>query len=208
MRAAPNTPASLAPRPARRTTPAIVAGVVALLAVLTMLQTLAFITRSVDADNVMTFGSVKMQVLETRDDGTGREIDAPAEETFDAQSGTTSRIVRIRNVGTHPLYVRVALDMTGTASTGETESADDLVKYSFEEGNWAEEDGWHYFASSLAPGETTPPLITSLTVDTAQASARFPHGSLSLHIDARGVQSEHNAKSPIDAAGWPEGAPS
>ncbi|WP_270298783.1 hypothetical protein, partial [Eggerthella sinensis] len=80
------------------------------------------------------------------------------------------------------------------------------------------------------PGETTPPLITSLTVDTAAANARFPHGSLALHIDARvdtaaanarfphgslalhidarGVQSEHNGTNPLDAAGWPEGGTS
>ena len=201
MTAAPDTRPS-ASRPTRRTALTFAVGAVALLAALAIVQTLAFTARSVNADNVVTFGSVKMQVLETMDDGTGREVDAPVEETLALQSGEASRIVRIRNTGAHPLYVRVALTVTGTSHSDAASPADDLVRYASGDAAWVERDG------ALAPGETTPPLITSLTVDTAAANARFPHGSLALHIDARGVQSEHNGTNPLDAAGWPEGGTS
>lgn len=207
MTAAPDTRPS-ASRPTRRTALTFAVGAVALLAALAIVQTLAFTARSVNADNVVTFGSVKMQVLETTDDGTGREVDAPAEETLALQSGEASRIVRIRNTGAHPLYVRVALTVTGTSHSDAASPADDLVRYASGDAAWVERDGWRYFDRALAPGETTPPLITSLTVDTAAANARFPHGSLALHIDARGVQSEHNGTNPLDAAGWPEGGTS
>ena len=205
----PDTTTPHASPQARRITGAAAALVaVALVAALVVAGILAFTTRTIDADNIVTFGSVRMQLHETTLDSAGREVVAPLDDALNLATGDASRIVRIRNVGDHPLYVRVALSFTGVTASGLETPADDLVHYTADNGAWIDRDGWRYFERALNPGETTPPLVTTLHVDAEAANARYGRDSLALEIDARGVQSEHNAASPLDAAGWPEGDPS
>lgn len=181
----------------------------ALVAAFAAFQTFSFVVRSTRADNVVTFGGVSIALEETMLDGSGGEVPVPdGPETISA-GRDCSRIVRVRNVGRHPAYVRVRMDMTGAPAQGEASSANDITSYRFsadaDAGAWVQRDGWYYYGAPLGPGQTTPALIEGLYVDTHAASQRYAGGELTLDIDASAVQCENNAASAVDAEGWPEG---
>ena len=74
----------------------------------------AFISRSISAHNVITFGKVKMQVHETYLDPNGNELPFEQERVTKLTSDTMqNRLFRIENTGKHPLYVRLSFLVVG-----------------------------------------------------------------------------------------------
>jgi len=117
-------------------------------------------------------------------------------------SGAVSRIVRVQNLGTHPMFVRVMLSVEGVRPNGDALSLDHAVTYDFGDASaWQRgQDGRYYLAVALEPDQTTPVLIDSFEVE---AGALAGIDQLKLVIKADGVQSEHNATSSLTAEGWP-----
>ena len=87
--------------------------------------TIAFTTRTQTAKNVLTFGSVKMQVLETEQTASG-EVAVPDGHEVEAASGKASRIVRFQNVGASTMYVR-ARPVMAVERADEAEVSQDQV---------------------------------------------------------------------------------
>lgn len=190
-----------------RTRNLCIACAAALVAVLLAMQTISFVARSTDAHNMVVFGGVGVEVVETTIDASNAEVVVPDGANEDiSNDDTCSRIVRVRNTQDHPVFTRVSLSMTGTDTQGTSVPADDVVSYEFGDGSWkAGGDGWYYYDAVLEPGQTTPPLITGLVFDMQQVHDRYRGGTLKLDINAVGVQSENNAASALDAEGWPQG---
>lgn len=89
----------------------------------------AFNVSRVQANNVLTFGSVKMCVSEYELDAQENEIAFdPATET-QASSGEISRIVRMQNVGEQPMYVRARLRMVWVGTDGRQGDASGNVAF-------------------------------------------------------------------------------
>lgn len=171
----------------------------------------AFTVRTVEADNVITFGSVKMRILETQLVD-GAEQTVPDGYTVEARSGLISRIVRVQNVGNDDCYVRVRPVLTAVAQDGTRSDVTDQAAFAMNANDWTEgEDGWWYCNQALAPesGSTTgqasdsvtEPLMTGLELPDAQGMGAG--SSLVLTLDAQAVQAEHNAEDPMSAQGWP-----
>lgn len=179
--------------------------VLCVLAFVFVAQTVSFSARSTKADNVVTFGSVTVQTVETMKGPDGEEIAVPETEQM-SESAPASRIVRVKNVGQEPAYVRVKLSVRAEDGQGAVAPADDLAMYVFDDARWVEKDGWYYFDASLAPGETTGALITGVGFDVRAAQERAGNGLVHLDIDTQGVQVKNNAASAFDAEGWPEEA--
>ncbi|MDO4443232.1 MAG: hypothetical protein Q4B69_05085 [Slackia sp.] len=189
-----------------RTRNLCIACALALIAVLLIMQTISFVVRSTDARNTVVFGGVGVELVETALDASNTEVIVPdgADENI-AESGSCSRIVRVRNTQNHPVFVRVSLSMTGADSNGADVPADDLVSYTFADPAWKNGgDGWYYYDAVLDPGVTTPPLITGISFNVQGIHDRYQGGALELSIDAAAVQSENNAQSALDAEGWPQ----
>ena len=179
--------------------------VLCVLAFVLVAQTVSFSARSTKADNVVTFGSVTVQTVETMKGPDGEEIAVPETEQM-SESAPASRIVRVKNVGQEPAYVRVKLSVRAEDGQGAVAPADDLATYVFDDARWVEKDGWYYFDAPLAPGETTGALITGVGFDVRAAQERTGNGLVHLDIDTQGVQVKNNAASALDAEGWPEEA--
>lgn len=186
----------------------------ALLAAAAVAGTLAFSTRSREAENVISFGSVKMLLLETELSG-DTEIPVDAEQSVKAASGKVSRIVRVRNVGANDMYVRVRPAMVVESAAGEgREASSGVYELTMNEGagaaQWTQgDDGWWYYNSPLAAdaegaGETSGPLMTSVEFVGDFFDEAGPGGSFKLTLDAQAVQVEHNKGTALEATGWPE----
>lgn len=149
----------------------------ALLALACLCGTLAFTVDMVPANNVLSFGSVKVRVCEYTLNEQGEEVPFEADEHGDypdtkAGGSDISRIVRVENAGAQPEYVRARLRMTSVASDGSTADASDNVAFNVNAGEgfpWIDGgDGWYYYrglagrGGMLDPGAMTESLMDSL----------------------------------------------
>lgn len=175
--------------------------------------TYAFTTRMVPAQNVLTFGSVKMEVIETEElaDGTVQEV--PANHEVKAESGVASRIVRFKNVGGSDMYVRARPVMSATAADGsERAGAEDVTDFKMGDStSWVDgKDGWYYYAEPVAAadgtadGETTDALMTGIEFVGDFYDVPGPNGRFVFSVEAQAVQVDNNGTSALTAQGWPE----
>lgn len=122
------------------------------------------------------------------------EVTIQVDETF---NGTTKQNVRIKNTGTVPAYIRVALipawvDDEGNiaAKPASLELKDDCNIAWGKDGNGYEadwfkgSDGFYYCKTFINPGDSTPILIKSCTVKDGEHEYDFE-----LQIIASAVQS-------------------
>ena len=168
---------------------------IALLALACMCGTLAFTVDMVPANNVLSFGSVKVRVCEYTLNERGEEIPFEANERGDypdtkAGGSDISRIVRVENAGAQPEYVRARLRMTSVAPDGSSADASGSVAFhvNADEGSpWIDGgDGWYYYRGLAGRG-----------------------GSFKLDIDVQAVQAKNQQTSDtaldvLDVVGWPE----
>ena len=160
----------------------------ALAALLCICGALAYTVGTAPADNVISFGSVKVRVCEYTLDGQGKEVpfepDVRGEypETK-ASSDGISRIVRLQNAGAQPEYVRARLSMKAVAPDGFSSDASNNVVFNVHDGAgaaWVDGgDGWYYYRGNAArggqlePGAATENLMDSLLFVTVQSQAKF-----------------------------------
>lgn len=202
----------------------------ALLALIGAGATLASTTVQVTAENVMTFGDVKIKavILAPADDGEWTDVTG---EPLDAPYGKTERRVAFTNTGTHPMFVRARVGVNAVRAAAEPAGETEVMPWTqatftlqlvegampaadAEEakGGWyagtGEQAGWYYYGRILKPGETTEPLVTA--VDLGDFNAKAMQGyHFELDVLGQGVQSE-NQKAPaggvlnaLTAVGWP-----
>lgn len=179
---------------------------VILLTVLFISQTLAFFSTSVDTENIITFGNLKLKINETTLNAQGEEVAfSPEEKGNISKNNRQSRIVRIENTGRQPVFVRVNLSVAGTKQDGsEIENADALAEYILNENDWIYQDGWYYYREILEPGSETKELLTEVIFNIDGISSRYPGGEFDLDISAQGVQSKNNEGDVLSATGWPQ----
>ena len=195
----------------------------ALAALLCICGTLAYTVRTAPADNVISFGSVKVRVCEYTLDGQGREVlfkpDARGEypETK-ATSDGVSRIVRLQNAGTQSEYVRARLSMKAVAPDGSSSDASGNVVFNVHDGAgaaWVDGgDGWYYYRGNAADGgQLEPGTATENLMDSLRFTGDFHDaargGRYKLEIEAQAVQAKNQntddaALDVLDVAGWPE----
>lgn len=179
-----------------------------LFTVIAISQSLAFLTTNVDTENKITFGNLDLKIRETTLNENGEEIAYSPDETENiSKKSTQSRIVRVENTGRQPMYVRVALDLTGTDSDGGkiNDDVDALAQYNLNEEDWIYQNGWYYYKDILEPGSKTEELMTEVVFDINTMSSRYPGGVFDLDIKGQGVQSKNNeAEDVLAVKGWPE----
>ena len=163
----------------------------------------AMIVRSTDTENVITFGSIKMRLIETTTkDGTETPISDGYNEDITNQNNV-SRNVRIENIHNHPIYVRLKLNMDFISGNGERSPAGEVATYDYNTGDFTYKDGWWYYNNVLEPNTSTTNLITQITFNLGQTTEQLVGSKFNLKIDAQAVQSEHNAEEAINSVGWP-----
>ena len=112
--------------------------------------------------------------------------------------------MRLKNIGRHPIYVRVALTLAAEDGEGGAVTIPaDCYALDVNTDEWAARGGWYYYApSALAHNEETANLMTKIMFDHTKLAA-LSGCRLTLHIQAEAVQSENNGDTVWQAQGWP-----
>lgn len=167
---------------------------------------LTFRTRTGQVTNRITYGDVELTLIENTLEN-GVEIPFTQNTPVKVSGGEYSRIVRVKNTGEHPIYVRVALRLTAVDGNGqETTLPADFYSYDINNSDWTESDGWYYYnQAALTENEETNTLMTKIMFDHTKLNDVAGY-ELTLHIQAEAVQSENNGDTVWQAVGWPDSA--
>lgn len=160
--------------------------------------TLTYFTTEGKARNVVTTGGIDIELNEYADTGNGLVAFADVEGVNPGSKA--SKIVAAENVGKHPAFVRMKVDL---ATTAEGMDARDAVTADFNTDDWTYRGGYYYYDKPLAPGEETPPLFTTVTFSSSM-DEMWENAKVTVNVTVYGVQSENNGESALDAGGWPE----
>lgn len=180
--------------------------------------TMAFTAASAPTNNVITFGNVKLKVLETEERADGSFRWVADGDSVHAPTGEASRVVRFQNVGSTDMYVRARPQIRAFDSSGADQGdAVKTVTTLLTDGTGAWElldDGWFYYTESVAAatdgsddGEITEPVMTGIEFAANHEVVVGSNGHYELTVMVQAVQASNNGDSWRDAKGWPtEGA--
>ena len=164
--------------------------------------TSAYFTHEQTATNVITFGSIKVELQEWSDTGNGL---IPFEDIDGVQPGTeVSKIVQVKNIGGQAAWIRVSADKTIHLAEGVDGEVDlSLISYDLNTDFWTEKDGFYYYNAILQPNEVTEPLFTKV-IFSATMSNMYQNSKAVIDVTAQATQVANNGTSALDAAGWPD----
>lgn len=163
---------------------------------------LAYYTADTKAHNVITTGSVDIELNEWANE--------ERTEKFENQTGVmpgkdVTKIVEVKNVGTGSAWVCVQMFVDVYAENGEG-LPPEPVKLDINDTDWTYQDGYYYYNKPLAPGATTEPLFTTVSFD-EQMGNEYQNAKAMIDITAIAVQSANNGETVLEATGWPSFAP-
>ncbi len=170
-----------------------------------VVSTIAFRIYDKTANNVITFGNIKMQLLQTTLNKNNDEIDVNDDENFDiTHNSTVSRRIKVKNLGKQEFFLRISLKMIGTDENNKEFNADDFVIYDLNTKDWIYKDGWYYYKNVVKENETTSNLITKIDFDINKITSLYPKSKFKFDVEAQAVQAQNNASNVLDVSGWPK----
>ena len=167
--------------------------------------TLAYFTTDAVAHNVITTGGVDIELHEYAD----TEKTRPFKDLSGLMPGmTVTKIAQVENTGASAAWVRVKL--TPAIKLADNVTPPDgftintgLVKPEVNTADWTlGSDGYYYYNVPLAAGETTAPVINSVTFDVTMGN-EYRNATAKVTVYAQAVQAANNGKSVTEAKGWP-----
>lgn len=162
--------------------------------------TLAYFTAEETAQNVITMGSLKMELVELN------EEDEPWEDVENIVPGMeVTKKAYVENNGSVDFYTRVKITTRYVNEQGKKlpELNTGLVELNLSEDWKPGEGGFYYYNKPVAPGEKTEPLFTTVTFSTEMGN-EYQNVKVIIDLDAQAVQSRNNGESALKATGWPE----
>ena len=166
---------------------------------------LAYFTAEGRARNVITTGSVEIELNEWSDENKTQ----PFENLEGVMPGmTVTKIAEIKNTGKSDAWIRVKIEKTielkreGTPDT-------DLVELGLNTTEWTEKDGYYYYNKALKPGETTEPIFTNVTFKATMGN-EYQNATAKVDVYAQAVQTANNPATKDDVTtvkGWPASEP-
>lgn len=180
----------------------LILSVLAILIAILAAGSLAYYTADTKAHNVITTGSVDIELNEWANE--------ERTEKFENQTGVmpgkdVTKIVEVKNVGTGSAWVCVEMFVDVYAENGK-QLPTEPVKLDINDTDWTYQDGYYYYNKPLAPGATTEPLFTTVSFD-EQMGNEYQNAKAMIDITAIAVQSANNGETVLEATGWPSFAP-
>ena len=172
-----------------------------LIIVIPVLIYASFISSTMSS-NIITFGNLKMELIETSIDENGNEIRVKNNENENISlNSSVSRRVRIKNICNHPMFVRIKLSLL--LDNEYDNNLNNSVWYDINNEDFLYQDGWYYYLKPLEPGKETDNLITQMNFNLIGLD-NYMGKTIKLNIDAQAVQSENQTDNVMSAKGWPE----
>lgn len=167
--------------------------------------TLAYFTTSDTARNVITSGTIDIDVVERMviidENGKETETEFPAEGIQGVMPGTAvSKVVQVENTGTGKAWIRVSVEAAIVSASGEALPTD-VMTFEVLEG-WTEKDGYYYYNEPVATGEVTGELFTEVNFAPSMGN-EYQNCTANIVINAEAVQVANNAETVLEAQGWP-----
>lgn len=163
--------------------------------------TLAYFTAEETAQNVITMGSLKMELVELD------EKDEPWEDVENIVPGMeVTKKAYVENNGSVDFYTRVKITKSFEPAQGVElpELNTKLVRLDINEKYWEPgNDGFYYYKEPVKPDEETEPLFTTVTFSTEMGN-EYQNVKVKIDLDAQAVQSRNNGERALEATGWPE----
>ncbi len=165
-------------------------------------SSVAYLIRTIDTDNVITFGNLKLQLINKTLDSNGKEVDVDKlEEKLSAAS--LSRRIRVKNICDNDMYVRVKVKLNGKKGD-ESFPVDVYADCNYNRADWQEKDGWWYYNSVLSSGKETENLLDTIEFNLNNLTSKYSGSKIIFNVEAQAVQSKNNGDSALNAEGWPE----
>ena len=171
----------------------------------------AYFTASETAHNVISSGSIAIDLQELTDQVDENGDPLPFEDATGVMPGTeVSKIVQVENTGDNAVWVRIAvekaIDLVLPEGAEPVEPDLALIALDLNTADWTGQDGYYYYNKPLNPGETTGPLFTTVTFDAAMGNA-YQNSTATVSVRADAVQTANNGAAVLEAAGWPAAVP-
>ena len=168
------------------------------------LSSVAFSTSEGTAENIISFGRLKIQPINNRMDENGEEVSVTTEEEK-LNGNQVSRIIKVKNICEHPVYVRVKIEFSGEDKQGKFQ-AGEYVSFQDPTGEWVKHGEWYYHSKALEQDQVTGNLFEELIFDLDRLKTDHAGSKIEFVVSAQAVQSENNGTSAETANGWPKEA--
>ena len=169
--------------------------------------TYAYYTTSDTARNVITTGGVEVQVVEQQlVNGT---LQPYLNQRIPVMPATTvSKIVSVQSKQ-EPVWVRTnytvtVYDADNKALEVPAEELKKAIVINPDATNWTEKDGWWYYNTAIASGETTKPLFEEVEFSGPNMDNKYQNCTVVIDVTAQAVQKANNKETVLEALGWPE----
>ena len=187
---------------------------------LVSLGTLAYFNAEDTAHNVISSGSVNIELVEKTKGDDGKLVDFPKDGIEGVMPGTSvSKIVTVKNTGEAPAYIRVwvntAISEPGDPITNPTIKClpltitvdgeeVDVLTLDYNTEDWTQgEDGYWYYNEVLKAGDTTEALFENVSFHKLMGNV-YQNSKALVDVTAQATQVANNGDSAVEAKGWPE----
>lgn len=162
---------------------------------------LAFFTAEGKADNVITTDGVSIQLVEKHKDESGALVDFPEEGISGVMPGcSVSKIVTVTNTEAEA-WIRISVEKKVTAADGSALPTD-LITFQVDETKWLAKDGYYYYRTPVATGESTDILFDEVLFSGLMGN-EYQGCKTEIIVSAEAVQTANNGATVEEAAGWP-----
>ena len=168
--------------------------------------TLAYFTTENRARNVITTGSIQVDLIEEVAGG-----DRYPTEPQKIMPGSEISKIAYLQAGdeSQPAYVRmkyvITIEVGGQVMEHTEDELAEIITIAPASDNWEKgADGWYYYNTAIAAGATTDPLFEEVTFSGPNMDNRYQNATITIDVLAQAVQTAHNGETALDAAGWPE----
>ena len=179
--------------------------VIAIMLAILAAGTIAYFTAEGRARNVITTGSVEIELKEWADENKTE----PFKNLEGVMPNTTvTKIAEIKNIGKSDAWIRVKIQKSIELKY-EGNPDTDLVELNLNDTDWITDGEYYYYKNALKPGETTTPIFTSVTFKAAMGN-EYQDAKATVDIYAQAVQTANNPATDGDVKtvkGWPASEP-
>ena len=170
-----------------------------------VMSTVAFFTAEDTARNVITAGSLDIEVVEEQKNEDGELVPYPTEVISVLPGATVSKIVSVKN-NDADAYIRIKLDICVKDADGnELDDVGAILSVSSND-KWStkeNDDGWLYYNDTVKSGDITLPVIDGIEF-LPDMGDEFQGATAEIKITAHAVQVANNGDDVFQAQGWPE----
>ena len=170
--------------------------------------TMAYYTNQATATNVITSGSIDVELHEWAD----KKNQVPFEDVEGIMPGeAVTKIVEVENTGLNDAWIRVRVTTTAEGENVPDPLPEPLPITMDIGDKWTEKDGWYYYGEKLAPTGVTQPLFTTVSFADGMGND-WQSASFMIDITVQATQVANNGDpdgTALEAAeaSWPGPTP-